>query len=326
MQTTIATLLGGLANKSDSPNTLQRVLDMAPTGTGDNTWSSLANSVGDANSPLMSAGRRIVSTLFPNSEGAMSRALEAGTGLRGGTVTSLLTMAAPMLMSFLSRRVRDQGMTMGGLGGQLQSEIPAIRSLLPTGVTDLLWPHTRETITESPVVARSVQRETSSKAWVLPLVLLALIPALAWLFNHARRPVIIVTPPPQVGTANRSVEIPVVPRLIMPRNVDLYFATGSTRLRPDSQVKLKEFTDALASNRDARVLVNGYTDNVGSAASNMRISQDRANMVKEDLVRMGIPEDRVSAQGFGEENPIADNNTAEGRATNRRVSVGVGTR
>jgi len=72
--------------------------------------------------------------------------------------------------------------------------------------------------------------------------------------------------------------------------------------------------------------VNGYTDNVGSSATNLRLSQKRANTVKADLVQMGIPAERLSAQGFGEENPLADNATKEGRETNRRVSVGLGER
>ena len=69
--------------------------------------------------------------------------------------------------------------------------------------------------------------------------------------------------------------------------------------------------------------VSGYTDNVGSADSNMRLSKERADAVEGNLEHMGIAPDRITAQGFGEENPIADNSTAEGRQTNRRVSVGI---
>jgi outer membrane protein OmpA-like peptidoglycan-associated protein len=69
--------------------------------------------------------------------------------------------------------------------------------------------------------------------------------------------------------------------------------------------------------------VKGYTDNVGKADSNMQLSQERANAVKAELVYDGISADRLSAQGFGEENPIADNASAEGRAHNCHVSVGV---
>jgi outer membrane protein OmpA-like peptidoglycan-associated protein len=158
-------------------------------------------------------------------------------------------------------------------------------------------------------------------------LLLALIPAFAWLFSHARRPVAPAPTRAETGTAYRTVpETRVIPKPALPANVDLYFDTGSMRLRPESEAKLKDFAAGLAANGDAHAMVNGYTDNVGNAASNMRLSQERADAVKTDLVGMGIAADRLSARGFGEQDPIADNATAEGRATNRRVTVGIGER
>jgi len=305
---------------------LQRLLDLAPSGPGGLSWSNLASGIADPNSSLISTGKRILATLFGDSEGLVTRNLGAGTGLQTGTTSSLMAMAAPMVMSFLGRKVRDEGMSMGGLGSLLQREAPALRAALPAGVTDLLWPHARETVTASPLVGQTAVRERSSRGWVLPLALLALIGALAWLFSHARKPA-IQTPTAEVGTANRAVpEVPEIPKPSLPKNVDLYFGTGSMNLRPESAAQLKEFASALGPIPDAHVMVNGYTDNVGSAASNMRLSEERANAVKADLVRMGITPDRISAQGFGEQNPIADNGTAEGRGTNRRVTVGIGER
>jgi outer membrane protein OmpA-like peptidoglycan-associated protein len=326
MPSAMGTVLGGMASKFDNPSLLRKILDLVPSGTGGTTWTNLAGSVADQSSPLMSAGRGMLSTLFGSSEGMITRALGTGTGLQSGITSSLLTMAAPMVMSFLSRRVRDEGMSMGGLGNLLQREIPAIRSVVPSGVSDLLWPHERETAAASPVIAQTVKRERSSAAWVIPLVLLALIPALWWL-TRARRPVVI-TPSVPTGAANRIV--PETPAAALPKSVDLYFETGSSKLRPDSQAKLQEFTAALppttgnaatAGNALVVVLVKGFTDNVGNAASNVRLSQARADAVRGDLIRRGVTEDRVTAQGFGEEQPAADNATAEGRQANRHVTV-----
>jgi hypothetical protein len=106
----------------------------------------------------------------------------------------------------MGKRARDEGMTMGGLGTLLQREIPGIRQVLPPGVTDLLWPHTRETITASTVVAQAMTREEFSAKWLVPLLLLALIP-LFWLINRAGRPV-APAPPAITGTANRAVAEP----------------------------------------------------------------------------------------------------------------------
>jgi outer membrane protein OmpA-like peptidoglycan-associated protein len=131
----------------------------------------------------------------------------------------------------------------------------------------------------------------------------------------------VPTVPSATGTANRA--IPETPRPSLPANADLYFETGSTKLTHDSFARLNDFASAVAANPNARVTVNGYTDNVGNPAANKRLSQERADAVKGDLVRMGISADRLTTRGLGEENPIADNTTAEGRRMNRRVSVGV---
>ena len=332
LQSSIATVLGGMAAKSNNPATLQKLLEMAPTTAEDVSWSNLGRGIADPNAPQLSAGKRILSTLFAGSEGAVTRALGSGIGMQPGTVSSLLAMAAPMVMSFLGRRVRDEKLSMGGLGSLLQREVPAIRAALPAGVTELLWPREREMAAgASPVVAQTVTHERSSRGWILPLVLVCLIPFLAWLVSHGRRPV--QAPPAQVGTANRitpetgmanrmAPETGTVPQAT---NIDLYFDTNSSRLQPDSAARLRKFVVDLGGNKAARITVNGYTDNVGSSDSNMRLSQQRADAVKNDLVRMGISQDRLNAQGFGQDNPKADNSTEDGRQNNRRVSVGVGT-
>jgi OOP family OmpA-OmpF porin len=75
------------------------------------------------------------------------------------------------------------------------------------------------------------------------------------------------------------------------------------------------------------IIVTGHTDNVGAAAANQRLSQQRAETVKKDLVSRGIEANRIYTEGKGSSQPIADNRTAEGRAKNRRVEVEVvGTR
>jgi outer membrane protein OmpA-like peptidoglycan-associated protein len=69
--------------------------------------------------------------------------------------------------------------------------------------------------------------------------------------------------------------------------------------------------------------VTGHTDSVGNPEQNLQLSQRRANMVVSELERKGISPDRITAEGAGQQNPVADNSTAEGRAQNRRVSVDV---
>jgi outer membrane protein OmpA-like peptidoglycan-associated protein len=136
------------------------------------------------------------------------------------------------------------------------------------------------------------------------------------------RPVVVHVVPPPTGVANRlAPEYNPAPGTTLPEKVDLYFNTGSKNLNTESDARLNAIASAMTANRDARVNVNGYTDNVGNPASNVQLSQGRADTVKADLVNKGVSADRISAKGLGEENPIADNATMRGRALNRRVTV-----
>lgn len=99
------------------------------------------------------------------------------------------------------------------------------------------------------------------------------------------------------------------------------FVTGSDALTSGSKSVLNEVAETLIKNSDINVEVAGYTDDRGSAASNQRLSQKRAQSVKAYLAQAGVNADRMSAKGFGESDPIADNNTKAGRAKNRRVEL-----
>jgi OmpA-OmpF porin, OOP family len=103
----------------------------------------------------------------------------------------------------------------------------------------------------------------------------------------------------------------------------LLFNTDSVTLRPESQVQLGNIAAILKAYPNVHVKIGGYTDNTGDPQSNLNLSQDRANGVMAELVALGISPDRLEAQGYGEQFPVADNSTEEGRAKNRRVSMRV---
>jgi len=327
MQSSIAAVLGGIASKSENASTLGKILELAPKASGDAMWSQMARGVSDPSSPWISEGKRVLSSLFGNSEGAVTSALSAESGLRSGVTSTLMAMAAPMVIGFLGKRVRDEGMTMSGLGSLLQRETPTIRSALPVGVSDLLWPRAATMAGASPVVAQVVEREKSATRWLVPLILLALIPGLFWLFRHAHRPSPAqLTPvqaiPAPTGTANRvAPDLGNIVKPKLPGSIDLRFNTGSTKLKPESRAELNKIAADLAAYPDVHIKVGGYTDNIGSTARNLQLSQRRANTVMAELVGKGISPNRVTAEGYGEQNPVADNATTAGRALNRRVSV-----
>jgi len=100
------------------------------------------------------------------------------------------------------------------------------------------------------------------------------------------------------------------------------FASGKSQLLPSARRKLSEVASALASGKgDARIVIEGHTDSVGAAEMNQELSVKRANAVRDELVAQGVKADRVSVEGYGASRPIADNNSQEGRANNRRVEI-----
>lgn len=103
----------------------------------------------------------------------------------------------------------------------------------------------------------------------------------------------------------------------------LNFAYNSNNLTPESQLKLKEIVVVLKKHGDIKVEIQGHTDNVGNDSFNKTLSQKRANSIKSYLVQNGIASSRLVAKGYGERNPVASNNTEDGRAKNRRIEFKV---
>jgi outer membrane protein OmpA-like peptidoglycan-associated protein len=103
----------------------------------------------------------------------------------------------------------------------------------------------------------------------------------------------------------------------------LLFETGSATLKPESQEQLKNVAEIMKAYPTVELKIGGYTDNVGDPAANVELSQDRATNVRTAIVALGIASERLSAEGYGEQFPVADNATPEGRQQNRRIALRV---
>lgn len=103
----------------------------------------------------------------------------------------------------------------------------------------------------------------------------------------------------------------------------LQFETGKAVLKPSSEEQLKNMAAILKAWPQVWLKIGGYTDNTGDAAGNLKLSRERAENVKNRLISMGIDASRLEAEGYGQEHPVADNETELGRAMNRRIDVKV---
>jgi chemotaxis protein MotB len=109
----------------------------------------------------------------------------------------------------------------------------------------------------------------------------------------------------------------------------LLFSSGGWQMRPQGKRIIANMAAKLAPTQQNKIMVNGYTDNapIGpelqreGVTSNQILSQKRAESVMQYLISQGLKPDLVAAQGFGDANPVASNDTAQGRAQNRRVEL-----
>lgn len=103
----------------------------------------------------------------------------------------------------------------------------------------------------------------------------------------------------------------------------LLFDTNKATLKSESQEQLRNMALILTAYPKVNLKIGGYTDNTGNAKDNLKLSQDRANTIKTELVNAGIKAERLDAEGYGDAHPVAKNDTEENRAKNRRIAVRV---
>lgn len=101
----------------------------------------------------------------------------------------------------------------------------------------------------------------------------------------------------------------------------ILFDSGKSTIKQKSTTNLNEIVKVMNQYSSAKFKIEGHTDNMGNAKDNLQLSKDRAAAVKQYLISKGISSERLSSEGYGDIKPIADNNTAEGRALNRRVEI-----
>ena len=110
-------------------------------------------------------------------------------------------------------------------------------------------------------------------------------------------------------------------KLVVKFNSGILFDTDKANLKGNAESELTEFARVLKEYPDTNIEIQGYTDSTGSKEHNLKLSQERADAVMSSLTSAQVARSRIVTQGFGEGAPSANNATAEGRATNRRVEI-----
>lgn len=348
LQSSSAALLGGIAAKADQPGFMSQIYSLITNPANvTGAFSNMVSSAGTgAPSGLHDLGTRFISSIFGPNLSPVTEAVSRTSGLSVGTAGSLLTMAAPLVLGFLGNHVRDNNLGAGDLAASLKSQMPHLQQFLPAGMGALMGG------ASSTVHAAETSAETVAAAgrrWLWPLVLLALLILALWWWvsrshheEQVQAPAVtqpanyfkltlpdgVVLNVPEDGIENQLVKFindssrPVDETTWF--NFDrLLFDTGNATLQPSSQEQLNNVAAILKAYPNVHLKIGGYTDNVGDAASNLELSKQRAKNVMDALVAAGTDPSRLESEGYGEDHPVGDNSTEQGRAQNRRIALRV---
>jgi outer membrane protein OmpA-like peptidoglycan-associated protein/uncharacterized protein YidB (DUF937 family) len=248
-------------------------------------------------------------------------------GVARGTIVAASCAALPKLIGLLTP------------GRQLPITIPASVASLIGAAGGTAIHAASDPTAASPSAIDGTGTAGNSLGWLKWLILAAIILALSYCMLNRNQPAPTsppaTNPPPAAAPSTAQTAIDdakaaigaLVPGkytaddLVKALNLmSIHFAAGATTIDADSFDVLSAAANAIkAAPPDSKVEIGGHTDNTGDTAANLKLSEDRANAVRSKLVELGVAPDMLTAKGYGDTKPIADNVSEEGRAKNRRM-------
>ena len=369
----LPTLLGSVIQKSSSTEGANSVLNVLKSGSFDG---SMLNNIsgllggGDATNTLLNSGSSLLNTFLGEKTASVINIISNLSGLKNGSTSSLLKLAAPLLMSVIGKN--SSGLSASGLASMLMGQSSFVKDALPAGIGNLLGlsalgsPAVSSTATTTATTDDSGSLFSKLTPWLLGAAVLAGL-LFAWKSCQKTE----MTPPAVVESAKQTtsdtvtkasdamgnaankvveafkVSLPGGTVLDVPKGSledqivafiqskeavsktkwfdfdRLLFETGKATLKPESEEQLKNTAAIMKAFPKVKIKIGGYTDNTGNAASNIKLSADRAKNVMSELVKLGVAAARLTAEGYGSNNPVASNDTEEGKAKNRRISISV---
>jgi outer membrane protein OmpA-like peptidoglycan-associated protein len=351
-----AATLYGLAKNSSEPGFIEKVMQMVSHPGSQNVTGNLASIVsGGANggSDLIS---RFGSLVFGSQQEHISNLVSQHSGLSGTAGSGLLKTVGALVLGYFAKMRSSGSLTASTLASALRTEGANLSSHVPGGFLGSLGGTVSDTAaratghTSNVIHTYATRPQRTGTWWAIPVAALAVLALFAaWLSSHHRnttsRTAMIEAPQnaprmtislpdgSQLRVISNGVETKLVSYLQSPSaqnsQVDwfdfdrLLFNTGQATLQPQSNQQLDNVAAILKAYPAAKIRLGGYTDNTGDPTANQKLSEERADSVMTALEERGIDSSRLSAQGYGEENPVADNSTPEGRQKNRRISIRV---
>jgi OmpA-OmpF porin, OOP family len=342
---TILTALQRVAGGTDGPTRLARLVD--GSGRDGNVLGRVPELFrgGAATQETLGSGQEVLGTLLGDKAGPVANEIASTSGIRPSSATSLLALITPLILAMLGQQRMARGLNPTGLASLVTGQTGWGR-LVPAGVGTLLGLGGLAGVGSGivsmvkPSAVTVIPDPRRRLGWLIPLVVLAALGLGLWAYtqNHttARIPSVAAMATVALPGGNSLSVAPnsfnynlaqylasttdtTVPKTFIFDNLN--FETGTTTLTPESQPTVTNLIAILKAYPATQVRLDGYTDNTGSPEANQKLSLDRAEAVKAMLVNGGIDADRLTTAGHGQDNPVASNDTEEGKAKNRRLEL-----
>lgn len=354
--TSVAALLTGIANRAGDSGFIGRIFNLASNSNTQNIFNSVPNlALGASASHATEQGLKLTSLLFGSQHTSVENMIGRQSGLGAAAGSDLMAIAAPLTVGFLGQHIRDMGFAPSSFAGAIGSEVSKLQGILPPSLASLLASPSLSAL--ATPVQEIGTASGGGKKGIFILIALLVLALLGWLLARgcnrqqaapAPAEQAAPTPAPAPGPLGEFItrKLPDGTELNIPRlgienklidfiedpsrPVDkttwfdfdrLTFDTGKATLQSSSSEQLQNIAAILKAYPKVRAKIGGYTDNTGNKQANLALSQYRATNVMHELVQRGIAPARLEAKGYGEEHPVADNATEEGRQKNRRISL-----
>lgn len=356
LTTSVAALLAAIASRANDSGFMGRVFNLASVSNTQNIVNSLTNlALGVSTSHAGEQGMKLTSLLFGHQQEGVESLVARQSGLGTAAGGDLMAVAAPLTAGFLGQQIRERDLTPSSFARLIGSEASKLQRFLPASLSTLI---AGTPIPAAVNTALDAPAEGGSKKGIAILIALLVLALVGWLltrgcnrsqptpaateqqatpapastagplgeFIQRKLPDGTILNIPRLGIENKLIDFIEDPS----RPVDkatwfdfdrLTFDTGKATLQTSSAEQLQNIAAILKAYPKVKAKIGGYTDNTGNKQSNLKLSQDRATNVMQDLVQRGIDSSRLEAKGYGEDHPVADNATEEGRQKNRRISL-----
>ena len=337
----IPALAGAACNKASTPQGASELLGMlSPLKSDAGVVSNFANQLigGATTQNLMRTGENLLSGLLRGNTRNIAGLIAGASGTSVPGASSLLSLIAPLFLGALGREVSSHNLSASGLSSFLSSHRDTIQRMAPSGLANALGVSSMANLCGAPAPVERpvayVEPKGGVPKWVWALPLLALLLLIPRLRNHWAPSSAMANITLPCGTVLNVEEGSFNYELAnfmlkgsdseLPKRIvfdHLNFDSATTRLTPESTPTVTNLVAIMRCYPNMDVRLEGHTDSTGDATANKTLSLDRANAIRDLLVQGGVNPSQIVTDGWGQERPIASNDSEDGRAKNRRTEL-----